>query len=218
MSNGIEMELQFWTGFYKGDNCFEWASNKAYLDMNRTIIFKNKDNDDERRNWRQEVETIIKNGFYCLSDSPNFSKWHHDRCDEIKEVYEGNVEKKTDNGEIINTLSYGQAQKWLNMTLKYLWLLKRLGLLNMDDTEIIKKHEEFFDIPLDSYIIRYLANKYDIKCKISPEWSKIDNYDKYKEYQEQIKKVVLSSDITGYDIPLEWELEHWHKAISFYKE
>ena len=218
MSNGNTMDFQFWTGFYKGNNYFKWASNKAYLDMNRTIIFTNKGNDDERRNWRQEVENIIKNGFYCLSDSPDFRKWHQDRCDEIKGVYEENVEKKTDNGEIINTLSYGQAQKWLNMAIKYLWLLNRLGLLNEEDAEIITRYEGDFDIPLDSYIIRYLANNYIIKCKISPEWSKIDNYGKYKEYQEQVKEAIFRIESKEYGIPLEWELEQWHKAISFYKE
>lgn len=55
---------------------------------------------------------------------------------------------------IINEESFtiGQSQKWLNMTLKYLWLLNILldGL-----------NEEYLHIPVDSYIIEAVGAKKD---------------------------------------------------------
>ena len=40
MDNKFNADISFWTGFYNDEDCFSWASNKAYLDMNRTMTFK----------------------------------------------------------------------------------------------------------------------------------------------------------------------------------
>ena len=50
MNNGNKLDFQFWTGFYDDNNCFEWASNKAYRDMNRTMTFKEVGNSEKEKN------------------------------------------------------------------------------------------------------------------------------------------------------------------------
>ena len=71
-----------------------------------------------------------------------------------------------------NELSIGQAQKWINMTLKY-WLLfgeKRI--------QNIEKNAIFFHIPIDSFIQKEMFNE-----KYPNPWSRIENYDEYLQYQ-----------------------------------
>ncbi len=113
----------------------------------------------------------------------------------------------------------------LNMTLKYLWLLNRVGLLDGKYSEIINKYEKQFHVPLDSYILRYVAkienrgqslpdnelkNIITMQGLSGSEWSKIDNYDTYKQYQEELREAIINNSY-----PLEWELEHWHKALKY---
>lgn len=116
------------------------------------------------------------------------------------------VDKTNDFIIKVNTFTIGQAQKWLNMTLKYLWLLNILpdGL-----------NEEYLHIPVDSYIIEAVGAKKDnyqygleLVSPISKSsWSSWDNYDKYMDFQDEVKKVIKEkyNSLT----PLEWESLAW---------
>ena len=241
-------DFAFWTGFYNDDDkdnstdCFSWASNKAYLDMNRTMTFKDipKNNtqkekdrvDKERKELRDRGTEVIRDRFKEMNGS--FETWHKDTCEKMMEIYKGELVlreggKRTDQQ---TNLTFGQAQKWLNMTLKYLWLLNRLGMIKDSSiADVITKHQSEFHVPLDSYILRYVAkqdkNKNDefssqdnaLDCSTDFErfweafgsaWSHIDDSDLYYQYQEELAKAIKKST------PLEWELEHWHKAVKYY--
>lgn len=237
-------DIYFWIGFYNDEDCCSWASNKAYLDMNRTMTFKDipkndsqqeKDRvDKQRKEWRDKVTEAIRNGF--SNQTNDFERWHRDICTKLIEVYGNGQLVSRDGKKRTNTstgLMYGQAQKWVNMTLKYLWLLNRLNLINDPNiSTFIKKHEKTFHVPLDSYILKYVARRDKSKKEpFSPKnnnaltnvdfnpywelfnstWSAIENEDKYYEYQSK-----LASAIENNISPLEWELEHWHKALKYY--
>ena len=168
--NKLTNDICFWTGFYGDEDCCSWASNKAYLDMNRTMTFKDipkndsqkeKDRVDKpRKEWRDKVTEAIRNGFSNQTD--DFEGWHRDICTELIKVY-GNERLVLRDGKKRTTsteLTYGQAQKWVNMTLKYLWLLNRLNLITDPNiSTFIKKHEKSFHVPLDSYILKYVARR-----------------------------------------------------------
>ena len=243
-------DISFWTGFYQ-DDPITWASNKAYLDMNRTMTFREGDSgktekvkrkiQKKRNRWRDGVTcTIICKRINELENCNDFDQWHKETCKRMISFYS---DTKDENGQSIlvsrkknkrtdkeTTLSVGQAQKWLNMTLKYLWLLDRLGLLEDDLSSFVRKYQSFFHVPLDSYIIRYikreskqkrnkdfpeyngLNNSYSIDGFSGSEWSKINCYEKYKKYQIEIRKDLSKRNM----IPLQWELEHWHKALIYY--
>ncbi|MBE5872927.1 MAG: hypothetical protein E7287_00815 [Lachnospiraceae bacterium] len=153
----FKKDICFWTGFYSNDeDCFSWASNKAYLDMNRTMTFKDIPQNDsqteknridtDRKRWRDKGTDVIRNNLRSING--DFVKWHREVCKRLIEIYDSDKlviregKKRTDKPA---KLTYGQAQKWLNMTLKYLWLLNRLGLI--DDKNIsssICKYEKIF--------------------------------------------------------------------------
>lgn len=240
-------DICFWTGFYNDEKVVSWASNKAYLDMNRTMTFKkdtkNLSQEDknviyeERKQWRDQGTEFIRKNILNL-DKP-FKAWHNDACQKLIEIYSKDQLVIRDGQKRTNKsahLTYGQAQKWLNMTLKYLWLLNRLGLI--EDKKIrswINKHEKSFHVPLDSYILKYVAKQdKNKKSKFSDEnnnslgdsdfskfwndfgsaWSKIADEKRYYEYQEKLADAIARENMGCY--PLEWELVHWHKAIKYY--
>lgn len=230
----LEADFRFWTGLYD-DNYVKWASDKAYLDMNRTMTFKEvgntekekKDIQSKRAKLRDDVTNeVIKQKFLKYSGQ-DFYEWHEDVCNAIIKKYNNKLVKREGNSrtEEYTDLTYGQAQKWLNMTIKYLWLIKRLGLVKDENEEgkkiieIFSKYEKKFNIPLDSYIIKYAEKAHsqnELKESINSsliggsKWSKIDSYDNYKQYQKKLKRAIKES------FPLEWELKHWHKAIEYY--
>lgn len=248
MNNGVFLseDIAFWTGFYSGDDPIAWASNKAYLDMNRTMTFRLSDSGktekekrtilEKRNEWRDEVTEIIRNRIYKSNNSDDYDDWHKDTCGAIIEIYspesanESKLVRRVGRRRTEESvgLTLGQAQKWLNMTLKYIWLLNRFGLLDNGLSEFVRQNQEMFHVPLDSYLIRYIKQssvrgktfddnglswKYSMEDFDGYEWSKIpqSNYDNYRNYQKAIR-----DDLKEKRSPLEWELEHWHKAIVYY--
>lgn len=225
-------DIHFWVGFYGDTDCCDWASKKAYLDMNRTMTFPRDDSKDEKtiKKERQELvdkgTKIIRDRLGCLTEE--FDSWHGKTCDRLIECYGGKLQdRKTKES---TSLTYGQAQKWLNMTLKYLWLLDRVGFIADDDIhQFIQKNGDLFHVPLDSYILRYAAKQskkkkesFDLDnglkgfdCKthwgdFNSTWSQITEAEKYLEYQQALRSAIQGKT------PLEWELEHWHKALGYY--
>ena len=154
--------------------------HKAYLDLCRTIDYKFSSSEIERmkkKNSPQEdknraeafkklkmdfidsIEDMIiesLNGKEMLYD---FDVWHENLSNSIKEKSKSKnvlIDKKDGEG-----LSYGQIQKLINMTIKY---LRIMGLI---DPCI----DKYLHIPLDDYILR--AASYAQKEKI---------YDAYNVY------------------------------------
>ena len=244
MNIRLKDDISFWTGYYNNEDCFSWASNKAYLDMNRTMTFreipknnsqKEKNRIEElRRTWRDMGTNIIRENSHNFSI--DFTDWHKLVCEKLIEIYGNDKLVKKENKkrtEDAVKLTYGQAQKWLNMTLKYLWLLNRLELINDKKTiAFVQTYEKSFHVPLDSYILRYVAkqdkskrdiflskNNNSLDCDVDfsdywtlfgSTWSHIDNPDNYYEYQEKLASAIKKGS------PLEWELMHWHEAIKYY--
>ena len=241
----LQPDYCFWTGFYQDRDCFTWASTKAYLDMNRTMTFRDtpKDNSKEeinrveqnRKKWLDKGTDVIRRGF--SSPVEDFNCWHQGICDALIAIYSDDtlvLRHKNKRTEHSSELTYGQAQKWLNMTLKYLWLLDRLHLIQEESThQFICANEKSFHVPLDSYILRYVArqdkNKKDRflpqnQNGLNPDidfsrfwslfgsaWSQITDKQEYYNYQ-----LALSQALDGLT-PLEWELIHWHRALKYYR-
>ena len=109
---------------------------------------------------------------------------------------------KVNGSKIIFT--YGNAQKWLNMVLKYLWLL---GDLPND----IK--EERLHAPIDSYILQKLwnLNEEGVTCSADTfyykgnSWSKISDYNDYFDLQKVIRDMAKQGGKTV----IEQENEAW---------
>lgn len=133
----------------------------------------------------------------------SFDKWCGKTCGKIKIAIKIKdcYNKVNSNKSII---TYGNAQKWLNMALKYLWLL---GALPND----IK--EERLHAPIDRYIWQKLWNlkAEGVTCSADAfyykgnSWSKISDYDDYFDLQIVVRETAKQGGKTV----IEQENEAW---------
>jgi len=195
------------------------CADRAYRDMNRTLDYRystseleNKPKgfqiefDSIKKNYKNAVINTIVNSILdnekkiIVPNIPNeYNEWHRKLCDDIIQLskdypyFEDHLLKKDKFGY---SFYYGQAQKWVNMTLKYMIIM---GLLNFDE------YKECLHVPIDRYIFReILDGKETYKGKA---WSRID-YDDYIEIQKIIDSKKSSQSA------IEWESEVWLKQAK----
>ena len=148
--------------YFDISNGFEMAGIKrAFLDFSRTLKIK----DNKRANLKNDAENYLLTELKCITEmeffnQENFDNFHKQKCEQLKLVW--------------SELSYGQAQKWINMTLKY-WLL--FGESRISGIELNAK---YFHIPIDSYVQKGMFEE-----KSPNAWSKITNYEFYMNYQKK---------------------------------
>lgn len=194
----------------------EKCAYRAYLDLARTVKYAYSSTELEKakvgtakhafidiRNKR--IEYICLKLIKSIESYPNhsgdFDAWHKSECaqiiDHMNAPY-GDGKK----GFLKARFTYGQAQKWVNMTLKYLWLLDMLPN-GLSEAEL--------HVPVDSFILEKLQEKnvdeikkdgdtYKYKGK---SWSQLDDYDVYLDIQTKI------GQIAGKTFPIEWEGSAW---------
>lgn len=191
--------LDYLKAIYFGDltDPLKEANSRAYRDMNRTIRFNGLP-DATRLALREKVNAVFDTELTKLkSDSitsqDEFDAWHHSVSDKIKKLY-------LDEGV---KLTYGQAQKWINMTIKYLYMLEA----NSFDGVF-----EFLHIPLDNYVFDIARDLLGI-ARPKVAWSSWDNYDEqYLCYQNLIREKITTGT------PLRWEFRYWLKVARNIEE
>lgn len=135
---------------------------------------------------------LVIESFNKLKKSVDFNIWHKELCDTLVKTVNDNYYNllKENCNELYNLeenhqryFTYGNAQKFVNMFLKNLYVLTVISSLYKEDENAKTWHNEYewiidkskdFHIPLDSYI-GVLS------------WSTIDNYDEYSEKRNQTK-------------------------------
>lgn len=146
----------------------------------------------------------------------SFDEWHKKVCGEIVNIncsVEGlKAEDKTKatvkiakllrhmDKNVHGVFTYGQAQKLVNMMLKYLYIYYQCE--GWDDLEKLRSS---FHVPIDSYVLKAFSgkDKYNEKA-----WSKFDEND-YESCREDIEKFVKGrKKYQGYDA-FSWELTEW---------
>jgi len=146
--------------YFNTTNGFELAGIKrAFLDFSRTLKIIDKKRITLKYNAEIYLLTNLKIGLQKkFINQEDFDNQHEIWCNELKKTWD--------------ELSYGQSQKWINMTLKY-WLL--FGEKRINGIELNAK---YFHIPIDSYVQKGMFNE-----KAPKAWSKISNYSDYMRYQ-----------------------------------
>ena len=145
------------------------CANKAYMDLCRTIRFKTEDG-NIKAEYKTKICDMLVNNYDALTDAVKstddkqtvFDKEHNRICEEIIKTYSE-----------ISEFTYGQAQKWLNMMLKYVLLIEENSAL-----------KSYLHIPVDSYIMQSVGSdnpklKYCLKLECIPQ--KNCTVDKYSE-------------------------------------
>lgn len=208
------------------------CAKRAYLDLARTVKYRyssselkemkskksSEEDKDKATNFIDSKNELIKNicenilfpietkeGEISFKNS-DFDDWHKAKCREIINFMNNSIDKS--NTEILKeSFTIGQAQKWVNMTLKYLWLLNALP------TGV---KPEYLHVPIDSYIIEIAydnKNKFEnalglLEEKPEDSWSKLPKYETYFEIQEAIRKAI-KTNTTNETIPIKWESLAW---------
>lgn len=207
------------------------CANRAYLDLNRTLKFKkvskeDKDNykklQSQKSSFREGTSIIIRDNIAdLLRETPeNYDKWHKETCEKV-------IEKANEYDVLQEKLYHGQAQKWVNMTIKYIWVTEKWK--NKLDRLMNVLH-----VPVDSYILQgvwedetlKLEDKKAILYSVSNEkgkerlkasppkfndqsvysWSKWD-YEQYKDFQTNLRKKLEGKQFA-------WEGETWIKIAK----
>ena len=175
--------LEFLKMLYFGvtDNPFEAASRSAYTDMCRTIRFHGKNGEDLRKSVDVFLEERLPE-LIAIDNSEKFTQWHYSICKQIVEQYEAaGIE-----------FYIGQAQKWVNMTLKYLYVLV---------PDVVEPFYRFLHITLDNYIMDIAKKQYGVSS-LTTAWSRISDYQDYLDYEQKLMEVID-------EVPLNWEFKKW---------
>lgn len=197
------------------------CAERAYLDLCRTIKFKTE-NEDIKTEYKAKICDKLIKEYDVLLNAVNISSYNekqntfdreHKRiCEEIIGIYSK-----------ICDFTYGQAQKWLNMILKYVILLEESSEL-----------KGYLHIPVDSLIMQAVGSdnaklKHCLKLECVPKkdgtvskysegtskpWSKW-NYDDYITFQNTVRKAI--NENTSFGSPIEWENEAWIEVAEFRK-
>ncbi len=167
---------QFWIRVYFGTTNPQdlrlATIDRAYRDFNRTMHgIRNVQNEQSYKNLRNFINKIVSQVINEKFNQTEFDNWHKLQCSRLKEEFYS---------ELKYNITYGQAQKWINMTLKYLFAIGRDIIPNID------RNYSFFHIPLDNIIQDKLVGM-NIP-RIPTSWSRIDNYDVYMEYQLLVRR------------------------------
>lgn len=175
--------------FGKLDDPLATASRKAYHDLQRTIHYSGAEQ-EIRNDLRMEIEQIVKLDFpYIFAQNGitqvEYDKWHEALCMKIVSIYQ---QKGFE-------FHLGQAQKWVNMMMKYLYVIQ---------IPEVERVIPVLHVPIDNYIYQQAEDELHVP-RINGCWSKIDSYELYLDYQHAIRKAVETA-------PILWEFEAWQRA------
>ncbi len=143
--------------------------NRAYLDFNRTLHgFGDHPN---KVDLHSSAVTLLTTRIEKLKGIPHatqdeFDAWHAETCLELTEKYK-------QDGVSWHEFHFhiGQAQKWVNMTLKYMFVLQ-------ERITGYSQWHPFFHVPIDLVIVKILSDKFNFNKNnfFACEWSRIDDY------------------------------------------
>lgn len=176
----------------------EIVSRRAYRDLSRTL---------HGMRTHPEAARILQGTHHALRDflvkvervstRKDFDNLHDQWCTETIERFSAAPHPQREFG-----LSYGQAQKWLNMTMKYFAVLGH---------PLLEAVYPFLHVPVDSIIYKQAAS-FGVPRPQSTAWSRLDR-NQYKEYQNRLREKIHQACGTSY-APLDWEVDAWIERSS----
>ena len=174
------VHLYFRAGPYDLSKCIK----TAYLDFSRTLHGLGEESDDKEKLYGEATKELEQR-FLRLQSNPGiadqaaFDDWHRAIYQQLFAIYNNhgyNAPKRH--------LFVGQAQKWINMTFKYIFTLAALDEKRLSGFGEVYP---FCHAPLDNVFISRLVEEYDFSW-LSCAWSRLDDYDEYLAYQKRIRR------------------------------
>ncbi len=234
----------------ENDDSLEKVVKKALFDATMQGAFNSRVKDDHKENARKAKNAVIntmldaltnkncddcneqtcpetKVSFEDIKDKKGYDDWHKQTCCNIKKQFEDIKDEKEN-----EAFTYGNAQKVVNMTMKYLYLLSKSSQVKSCKVlNSVKKKAAFLHMPIDSYIIDALFenNVLDYKqCKEDEElkelvgsWrgkgkpSKNDNVKKWSRWDYNLYRAVQNQifdknkEIGNEYYVIDWENDLW---------
>jgi hypothetical protein len=162
---------------------------RAYLDMNRTLHGMGKLGEGHA-DWKSSALRVLGERLTILPGvhawtQASFDAWHHESVDTLKRI----------SSEHGFSLSVGQAQKWINMSIKYAIALgehRVPGFYRVYDVA---------HVALDNVVLERLeeGGMPSLGCA----WSRLDEYNRYMQCQQWVR------DRFRDECPLEVECRLW---------
>jgi len=176
-------------GWQAADDALHACVRTAYGDLKRTIHGIGHLQEPQKSAIKDEAHIKILNFLRSIKSANNlgdFDQKHRDACTSLKKHFSRNE---------LNYFSIGQSQKWINMSVKYLFVICNTFRIEYEHIY------NFCHIPIDGYILGILPK--DITKHVEP-WSKISSYEKYFDFQNWFRN--------QYSCPLDAEFDMWLKA------
>lgn len=169
------------------------AANRAYRDMCRTIRFEKGVSQMLKNDCRTRVveliETEIKN-CNSIDTLEKYDEFHDSLCLRIIDCYDN---------QTIAEITYGQAQKWVNMTMKYLCVLYE------GQCDWLNKIYSFLHIPIDSIILDKARKEFPNEFPVNNiPWSQLSR-EEYITIQNKLRAVIKDVAL------IDWEFKAWNR-------
>ena len=159
--------------FGRDGDWLDRCMRRAYLDMNRTLHGMSKLGEGHS-DWKTAMLGVLKDRLAMLTGEhvwtqASFDAWHHESVDLLKKI-------SSEHG--FSSLSVGQAQKWINMSIKY---AIALGERRMSGFHCVY---DVAHVALDNVVLERLT-----ELGMSPlgcAWSRLDDYGRYMGCQQWV--------------------------------
>jgi hypothetical protein len=179
---------------------------RAYLDMCRTL-YGMAAFSHSHPEWKPAMTTLLKQRLALLAErtdwtADSFDAWHEGSVAALQTTSDGLRYGRTGAVGISQEHGFmvGQAQKWINMSIKYAVALGEQRVPGFQHVYSVAH------APLDRVVLGILAH--EGKHPIDTVWSKIDNYGKYMECQRCIRALYPG------ETALEAEYRIWLQAME----
>lgn len=226
----------------KEDEILSAAIARAYRDASSRVLSITdetnsiKDENEKETPLLDLAKKFLNEQISCLisdnSLTSDYDKWFYDTCNKLKEIYSNAKNKKDE-----SAFTFGHAQKWVNMTMKYLYVIKSIFKKYGTDvlTQLSSDLEKKLHFPVDGYIMQAAAlspenfshglgiklpngNGNLVSYSSSKAWSKWECKD-YKSFRNQLKSSSLNcADASSDNSPLDWESSTWIEIAKIRKE
>ncbi len=202
----LQQQRDFLFQIYFGGNGDELDRfiSRAYRDLNRTFNGIGKLDNQLKTQILNGAKAELKKRVVALSEDKDisldrFNAWHDSTCKALKNYY---------NQTLITVaeirFTYGQAQKWINMTMKYCWVC---GGKQLDG---LQQWFPMAHFAVDEVILEAAMKEKVVTKRPCLKWSKWDDEQGYKDFQFTLRNAATKNNKT----PLALEFEWWEKYRS----
>lgn len=153
---------------------------RAYLDLCRTVhgIAKHPSIYAGAETELRKAIANLPRYFGQLINQDKFDDWHREQCDKLIGLYKNGGYAENGN----DRFTHGQAQKWINMTLKYVFVFGE------DRLPGYQQLYGYCHVPIDNIIIdRLKAKCSDVPPLEGAPWSRLEKYDTYLTFQRWVR-------------------------------